>query len=247
MTTNKNYKNNKFLSSNFSLKTRSKKHIKHIVIHYTGMQSEVESLKKLCNPTSGVSSHFFIKRSGKILCLVPEEKIAWHAGKSRWGKFNGLNKYSIGIEISNKGHRWGYQKFTKKQLNNLSILCRRLMSKYFISKKNVVGHSDIAPDRKKDPGEKFPWEFLAKKNIGIWHNLKDQDLKNKRGKKISGAKIKKFKKNLQKIGYFFNYSSDSKSAKNVIIAFQRHFRQELVNGRLDQECFDISKAISNKI
>ncbi len=247
MTTRKKHKNNKFLSPNFSIKNRSKKHIKHIVIHYTGMQSEVESLKKLCNPRSGVSSHFFIKRSGKILNLVPEEKIAWHAGKSKWGKFNGLNKYSIGIEISNKGHRWGYQKFTKKQLNNLTTLCRRLMSKYFISKKNVVGHSDIAPDRKKDPGEKFPWEFLAKKKIAVWHNLKNKDLKQKRRKKISNLSIKRFQNNLKKIGYFFKNSSDSKSTNKVIIAFQRHFRQELINGRLDQECLDISEAISNKI
>jgi len=247
MTINKDYKNNKFLSPNFSIKNRSKKHIKHIVIHYTGMQSEVESLKKLCNPKSKVSSHFFIKRSGKILRLVPEEKIAWHAGKSRWGKFNKLNKYSIGIEISNRGHRWGYQQFTKKQLNNLSALCKQLMSKYLISKKNVVGHSDIAPERKKDPGEKFPWELLAKKKITVWHNLKNKDLKPKRGKKISNVSIKRFQKNLKKIGYFFKNSSNSQSTKKVIIAFQRHFRQELINGRADQECLDISEAISNKI
>ena len=247
MTTRKKHKNNKFLSPNFSIKSRSKKHIKHIVIHYTGMQSEVESLKKLCNPKSKVSSHFFIKRSGKILRLVPEEKIAWHAGKSRWGKFNKLNKYSIGIEISNRGHRWGYQQFTKKQLNNLSALCKQLMSKYLISKKNVVGHSDIAPERKKDPGEKFPWELLAKKKITVWHNLKNKDLKPKRGKKISNVSIKRFQKNLKKIGYFFKNSSNSQSTKKVIIAFQRHFRQELINGRADQECLDISEAISNKI
>jgi len=247
MTINKDYKNNKFLSPNFSIKNRSKKHIKHIVIHYTGMQSEVESLKKLCNPKSRVSSHFFIKRSGKILRLVPEEKIAWHAGKSRWGKFNKLNKYSIGIEISNRGHRWGYQQFTKKQLNNFSALCKQLMFKYLISKKNVVGHSDIAPERKKDPGEKFPWELLAKKNITIWHNLKNKDLKPKRGKKISNVGITRFQKNLKKIGYFFKNSSNSQSTKKVIIAFQRHFRQELINGRADQECLDISEAISNKI
>ena len=247
MTINKDYKNNKFLSPNFSIKNRSKKHIKHIVIHYTGMQSEVESLKKLCNPKSKVSSHFFIKRSGKILRLVPEEKIAWHAGKSRWGKFNKLNKYSIGIEISNRGHRWGYQQFTKKQLNNLSALCKQLISKYLISKKNVVGHSDIAPERKKDPGEKFPWELLAKKKITVWHNLKNKDLKPKRGKKISNVSIKRFQKNLKKIGYFFKNSSNSQSTKKVIIAFQRHFRQELINGRADQECLDISEAISNKI
>jgi len=247
MTINKDYKNNKFLSPNFSIKNRSKKHIKHIVIHYTGMQSEVESLKKLCNPRSKVSSHFFIKRSGEILKLVPEKKIAWHAGKSRWGKFNKLNKYSIGIEISNRGHRWGYQQFTKKQLNNLSALCKQLMSKYLISKKNVVGHSDIAPERKKDPGEKFPWELLAKKKITVWHNLKNKDLKPKRGKKISNVSIKRFQKNLKKIGYFFKNSSNSQSTKKVIIAFQRHFRQELINGRADQECLDISEAISNKI
>jgi len=247
MTIKKSHKNNKFLSPNFSIKNRPKKNIKHIVIHYTGMQSEVESIKKLCNLKSGVSSHFFIKRSGKVLRLVPEEKIAWHAGKSKWGKFNGLNKYSIGIEISNRGHRWGYQKFTKNQLNNLSVLCKQLMSKYLISKKNVVGHSDIAPDRKKDPGEKFPWEFLAKKKIAVWHNLKNKDLKQKRKKKISNTNIKRFQKNLKKIGYFFKNGENSKSTKKVIIAFQRHFRQELINGRPDQECLDISEAISNKI
>ena len=121
------------------------------------------------------------------------------------------------------------------------------MSKYFISKKNVVGHSDIAPDRKKDPGEKFPWEFLAKKKIAVWHNLKNKDLKQKRRKKISNLSIKRFENNLKKIGYFFKNSSDSKSTNKVIIAFQRHFRQELINGRPDQECLDISQAISNKI
>ena len=121
------------------------------------------------------------------------------------------------------------------------------MSKYFISKKNVVGHSDIAPDRKKDPGEKFPWKFLAKKKITIWHNLKNKDLKQKRRKKISNVSIKRFQKNLKKIGYFFKNRTNSKSTRKVIIAFQRHFRQELINGRPDQECLDISEVISNKI
>ena len=239
--------NNKFLSPNFYPKNRPKNQVKMIVMHYTGMQSEIESLKKLCNPKSNVSCHFFINRSGKIFNLVPEEKIAWHAGQSRWGNLSKLNKYSIGIEISNKGHKWGYQKFSKKQLSNLVTLCKKLVSKYSILRRNVVGHSDIAPQRKKDPGEKFPWQFLSKKKIAIWHGLKNSKLRLKRRKKISITNVHKFKKYLKKIGYFFPHNSDSQITKKVIIAFQRHYRQELINGIADQECFDISREISNKI
>ena len=152
-----------YYSPNFSSKKRSINSIKIIVIHYTGMQSERESIIRLCNLRTKVSSHFVIKRNGVICRLVQDNRIAWHAGKSCWGKYKNLNKNSIGIELTNKGHRFGYTTFKKKQILSLVKICKKLIQKYKIKKINVVGHSDIAPLRKNDPGEKFPWQELAKK------------------------------------------------------------------------------------
>ena len=159
-------------SPNFNKKKRSKNSIKIIVIHYTGMQSGLESLNWLCNPNSNVSSHFLISQNGRTYRLINDSLIAWHAGKSCWGSFKNLNKNSIGIELVNKGHAFGYTNFKKKQILSLIKICKMLIRKYKIKKRNIVGHSDISPLRKKDPGEKFPWKELAKKNIGIWHNYR---------------------------------------------------------------------------
>ena len=183
---------NEHYSLNFNKKKRSKNSIKLIVIHYTGMQSEREPLNKLCNPKSEVSSHYFINRTGKIYRLVEDRYVAWHAGKSFWGRFKNLNKNSIGIELVNKGHEFGYTNFKKKQITCLIKICKILIKKYKIKDKNIVGHSDIAPLRKIDPGERFPWKQLAKKNIGIWHNYKSNSLKDFRKKKL--LKKKRWKK-----------------------------------------------------
>ena len=161
-----------YYSPNFSKKKRLKSSIKTIVIHYTGMQSERESLERLCDIKSKVSAHILIGQNGQVFRLVEDNRIAWHAGKWCWGKYKNLNKNSIGIELINKGHRFGYTNYKKKQLMSLIKICKTLIKKYKIQKKNIVGHSDISPLRKVDPGEKFPWKFLAKKNIGIWHSYK---------------------------------------------------------------------------
>ena len=154
----------KHYSINFSLPKRKPKTIKFIILHYTGMKKETKAIQKLCNYTSKVSSHYFIKNSGEVLNLVPDIFEAWHAGKSKWDKYSMLNKYSIGIEIQNPGHDHGYKKFNIKQISSLKKLLNYLIKKYKIDKKNILGHSDVAPNRKKDPGEKFPWKDLAKKN-----------------------------------------------------------------------------------
>ena len=164
-------------SPKFKTKIRSNKGIKIIVIHYTGMQSEVDALNRLTNFRSKVSCHYLINEKGKIISMVPENYTAWHAGKSKWGKLSSLNRYSIGIELVNPGHEFGYKKFKKKQISALIELTKKLIKKYSIKKKNIVGHSDIAPLRKKDPGEKFPWQFLSKKKIAIWHGLKNSKLR----------------------------------------------------------------------
>ena len=227
-------------SPNFDKKRRSKKLIKFIVIHYTGMQSERESLIRLCNRKSNVSSHYFIKNNGKILKLVKDHHIAWHAGKSNWKNYKNLNKNSIGIELVNKGHEYGYTNFKKKQLSSLIKISKALIKKYKIKRENVVGHSDIAPLRKIDPGEKFPWKKLADRKIGIWHNCNNKELIKSRKIKISIKFKSRFIKNLKKIGYYFLSKKKTKIFK-IVKAFQRHYRQELVNGKLDKECSKIAE------
>ena len=235
-----------FYSPNFNSKKRSKNLIKIIVIHYTGMQSERESIIRLLNPKSKVSSHFLINQNGKVFRLVQDNRIAWHAGKSCWERYKNLNKNSIGIELINKGHRFGYTNFKKKQLLSLTNICKSLIKKYKIKKKNIIGHSDIAPLRKIDPGEKFPWKQLAKKNIGIWHDCRPSLLRKFRRIKIFTRQDKvKFVKNLNNIGYCVSVKKRFFFVKTVK-AFQRHYRKELINGLPDKECLIIAENLSKK-
>ena len=229
-------------SPNFDKEKRLSKSIKIIVIHYTGMQSERESINRLCNKNSKVSSHFLINQKGTVYRLVKDNYVAWHAGKSCWGKYKNLNKNSIGIELVNKGHRFGYDNFKKKQLLSLIKICKRLIKKYKIKKKNIIGHSDIAPLRKIDPGEKFPWKEMADKKIGIWHNYKKGFLKKFRKVNILKRDKKKFNQYLVRIGY----CAKSFKGKKVVKAFQRHFRKELINGVIDQESLIIANNLSKK-
>ena len=148
-------------SPNYSRNSRPKKSIKFIIIHYTGMQSEIESINRLINKNSKVSCHYLINRKGTIMQMVKENKIAWHAGVSKWKNIKNLNKNSIGIELVNKGHFFGYENYSNLQINSLIKLCSKLKKKYKIHKENFLGHSDIAPNRKIDPGEKFPWKRLS--------------------------------------------------------------------------------------
>jgi len=231
-------------SPNFNSKKRTSKQIKFIVFHYTGMMSESEAISKLTDIQSEVSSHYLIKNNGNILTLVPDLYVAWHAGKSSWKNYKSLNQKSIGIEITNPGHEFGYKKFSKKQISSLLKLSKFLSKKYNISLKNILGHSDIAPERKKDPGEKFPWKYLSQKKICLWHTLTKQELQKNRNIKISQSEKEFFFSNLFKIGYSKKIPKDLSKVRylrDVTKAFQRRFRQELVNGRIDQECLLISK------
>ena len=229
-------------SPNFNIKKRSKKSIKFLIFHYTGMKREKRAIQRLTSIQSEVASHYLIKGNGKIIIFVPDLYIAWHAGVSAWKKYNLLNKNSIGIEISNPGHQFGYKKFSSKQINSLVKLSKFLIKKYKINRKNILGHSDIAPLRKKDPGEKFPWEYLAKKNIGYWHNLNKNKLINARNKKCNKILKNKFFTYLYRIGYSKNYKNQNE--KLFIKAFQRRFRPHLTNGIIDQECLLISKNLA---
>ena len=237
-------------SPSFNPKKRNSKQVRFIIFHYTGMKRESEALNKLTDIQSKVSSHYLIKNNGEIIKLVPDLYIAWHAGKSSWKNYKSLNQNSIGIEITNPGHEHGYKKFTKKQIISVLKLSRFLIKKYRISSKNILGHSDIAVSRKKDPGEKFPWECLSKNKIGIWHTLNKQELTDNRLLKISKIEENIFFNNLFKIGYSKKYlknKSKNKYLLKLVKTFQRRFRQELVDGKIDQECLLISKSLLKNI
>ena len=230
-------------SLNFSLPKRQKKSIKFIVLHYTGMKKESAAIKRLQNPKSKVSSHYVIKNNGQVLNLVPDLYEAWHSGVSSWKNFNSLNKNSIGIEITNPGHQYGYKNFSNRQIFSLKKLLSVLMKKYKINNKSVLGHSDISPARKKDPGEKFPWKLLAQNNLSFWYKIDQRKIKKFRKEKLLNKDEKKtFLKNLNRIGYNYirgiNYE---KNVKFLTLAFQRRFRQNLVDGKIDRECLIISK------
>ena len=233
-------------SPNFNPKKRPSKQIKFIIFHYTGMKSESNALKRLTDIQSEVSCHYLIKNNGEIVKIVPDLYIAWHAGESSWKNYKSLNQNSIGIEITNPGHEYGYKNFTKKQITTLLKLSKFLIKKYKVGPKNILGHSDIAVLRKKDPGEKFPWEYLSKNKIGIWHTLNKQDLIKNRKLKISKIEENIFFRNLFKIGYSKTFPKNigrNKYLIELIKSFQRRFRQELVDGKIDQESLLINKSL----
>ena len=208
------------------------------------MKKESEAISRLTNIQSEVSCHYLIKNNGEIITIVPESYVAWHAGKSSWGIYRFLNKNSIGIEITNPGHEYKYKKFSKKQISSLLRLSKFLIKKYKIDPKNILGHSDVAPERKKDPGEKFPWKYFSENSVGLWHTLKKQELIKNRTIKVTKIERDSFFNNLFKIGYTKKFSEDigKKRYLNLIIkAFQRRYRQDLIDGKIDQECLLISR------
>ena len=222
-------------SQNFYSKKRTAKDVKFIILHYTGMKNEFKAIKKLTSKKSNVSCNYFIRSNGKIIQIVPDEYASWHAGVSRWKNVKYLNRSSIGIEIQNPGHENKYIKFSKQQINSLLKLLKFLIKKYKIKKNFILGHSDVAPDRKKDPGEKFPWKVLSKNKLSIWHKLHTSYLIQNRRKKLNINKNKIFNNFIKKIGY------RGYKKKNLILSFQRRFRTELINGISDEECFIIAK------
>ena len=226
-------------SPNFDLKKRKKNQIKFLIFHYTGMKRESDAIDRLTNLKSKVSSHYLIKRNGEIIALVPDLYIAWHAGKSSWKNYNFLNKNSIGIEITNLGHRHNYKKFSKNQIKSVIRLSKFLVNKYKIKPINILGHSDIAPSRKKDPGEKFPWEFLSKNKISFWHKVTRNNCKEFRNINFKNKDL--FFKLLFNFGYM--RTTIPKEKNKIVKTFQRRFRPNLINGIIDRECYEILKSL----
>ena len=201
-----------------------------LVLHYTGMKSAEEAIERLRDPSTGVSAHYVIEENGTIWRLVPEARRAFHAGRSCWAGESDLNDVSIGIEIVNPGHAWGYRSFPAEQMTAVERLCRDLVARYPIPAHRVVGHSDVAPDRKADPGELFDWPRLARAGIGIWPEPAI-DLVRSRGRGIGVVERAAALADLAAIGYCVAVGAET----SAVTAFQRRFRPQRWDGRLDAE------------
>jgi N-acetylmuramoyl-L-alanine amidase len=234
----------KYLKSPNYIHYNKIRNIQSVVIHYTGMRSLQSAVERLLSKKYEVSSHYLISRTGKIIQLVKDNNIAWHAGISNWFKFKNLNKNSIGIELENKGHQYGYQTFPRKQIVQLIKILKILKRKFKIKNVNITGHSDIAPNRKIDPGEKFPWKKLYKNDLAIWHSLDEKFIKNFRLKKLININKKNMLKMIKNLGYTTVLTAGCLD-KDFIKAFQRRYRQDLINGIFDQECYLILSNLRN--
>jgi len=198
-----------------------------LVLHYTGMQSAAAALDRLCSPEAQVSAHYLVDEDGTIWSLVAEDRRAWHAGVSSWRGRDDVNGASIGIELVNPGHEFGYRPFPDAQVAALEALCRDILGRHAIPPRHVLGHSDVAPLRKQDPGELFPWPRLAQAGIGLW----PEGATAPREVSIDEAQCL-----LAAIGYAVPRSAalDAETTE-VILAFQRHFRPSRCDGALDPE------------
>ena len=196
--------------------------ISMVVLHYTGMKDAASAIARLADPESRVSCHYLIAEDGQIVRMVPEARRAWHAGRSWWRGVTDINSASIGIEIVNPGHELGYLPFPDEQIDALIPLLSSIKERYGITRGNIVGHSDIAPQRKQDPGELFPWGRLAKLRLAL-----PRPAKNLMDPRWTDAG---FLLALERFGY------DVTDKLAAVVAFQRRFRPELIDGEIDGEC-----------
>ena len=203
-----------------------------LILHYTGMQSAGAAVERLRDPLARVSSHYVVDEDGAVLRLVPEARRAYHAGVSYWRGNTELNGRSIGIEIVNPWHEWGYRDFPLLQMAAVCDLCLSILSRHSIPAHNIVAHSDVAPDRKEDPGEKFDWEGLARNGVGIWpEGVPDRGIT---GVVRDAATLRGVRAALADIGYRVAREGALDPALSTVLrAFQRHWRPEAVTGQAD--------------
>lgn len=195
-----------------------------IVLHYTGMPDAESALKRLTDSAAKVSSHYLIDEQGVVYRLVDESRRAWHAGVSYWGGERDVNGISIGIELANPGHEFGYRPFSRPQMAALVELCRGILARHRIPRARVVGHSDVAPRRKTDPGELFDWPGLAAAGLGLWPEPRE-------GPADPAAVLTA----LRSIGYETGEAATDELSRAAIAAFQRHFRPRRIDGDIDAE------------
>lgn len=214
---------------------RSAAGIKYLILHYTGMATSDEAIKRLCNEEAGVSAHYVIEENGDVFQLVEENRRAWHAGVSKWEDDTDINDRSIGIELVNTGHSYPdyaseYKPFPEAQMEALLTLSKGIVERHNIEPRHVIGHSDVAWRRKIDPGELFDWKRLSENGVGSWPQ---DDLQSKGTAYQGNADVDQFVTDLNKYGYDTEVREDDVST--LISAFQRHFRQNNIDGTLDGE------------
>jgi N-acetylmuramoyl-L-alanine amidase len=203
-----------------------------LILHYTGMMTAQDAIDRLRNPAAAVSSHYVVDEDGTVLRLVPEDRRAWHAGVSHWRGHTALNARSIGVEIVNPGHEFGYREFPVLQLAAVCDLCLGIVARHAIPARNVVGHSDVAPDRKEDPGERFDWQALAENGVGLWP-ADAVDLGTTRPIR-DATTLRPVRSALAEIGYRVAPEGALDPAlSDVLRAFQRHWRPEAITGQAD--------------
>ncbi len=200
-----------------------------LILHYTGMPSAAAALDRLCDPAARVSAHYVVEEDGKIWQLVPEERRAWHAGESGWLDRRDINAHSIGVEIVNPGHEFGYRAFPAEQIRAVAELCRDIVTRWRVPPRFVLGHADVAPHRKQDPGEHFPWERLARAGVGLWPDF--SMLPQTAPESAAAIQVA-----LAAFGYDLAVTGtlDQRTVQ-VLIAFQRHFRPQNCDGVADEE------------
>lgn len=205
-----------------------------LILHYTGMASDERALKWLCDPESGVSSHYFVFEDGRVAQLVDEHRRAWHAGQSSWAGETDVNSRSIGIEVANPGHQFGYRPFPGPQIAAVIALSRDILARHEIPADRVLAHSDVAPMRKDDPGELFPWQALAEAGIGLWvpPETISEGPKLRLGER--GEAVQKLRAAFASYGYGLDPGNEFDSVTEAVVrAFQRHFRPARVDGIAD--------------
>ncbi|MEC9345805.1 MAG: N-acetylmuramoyl-L-alanine amidase [Pseudomonadota bacterium] len=202
-----------------------------LLLHYTGMRSAAEALERLCDPAAEVSAHWLVEEDGTVWRLVDEDRRAWHAGRAWWAGESDINACSIGVEIHNPGHEFGYREFPEAQVEAVIHLCRGILGRHAIPAARVLGHSDVAPLRKADPGELFPWARLAAAGIGRWPDFPPVP-----GAGAASPAIRAVQTDLARIGYGLAVDGVAgPETRAVIAAFQRHFRPGSVSGDADAE------------
>jgi N-acetylmuramoyl-L-alanine amidase len=206
--------------------TRPSVPVQYVVMHYTGMQSGADALAWLCNPDSKVSAHYCVEEDGRVYCVVEEDRRAWHAGVSYWAGCENVNDVSIGIEVVNPGHEHGYRPFPSAQMEAVRDLTRDILLRHALPASAVVAHSDIAPLRKDDPGELFPWAWLADYGVGIWSEAKEDGEVRLQGDALAEALH----------GFGYAKPSSAEEMHKTVLAFQRHWRPESLSGVWDAEC-----------
>lgn len=196
-----------------------------LILHYTGMPTGEAAIQRLCDAEAKVSAHYVVEEDGRIFQLVAEEKRAWHAGLSYWRGRERLNDYSIGVEIVNPGHEFGYRPFPEAQIESVIELCKGILSRHPIEARNVIGHSDIAPSRKEDPGELFPWARLAANGIGLWAEVPEGVTCTPIARiGDSGVLVEDFQHRLADFGYGIKTDGNFGAKTEFIVkAFQRHY------------------------